>query len=272
MPCGNYHNLYQLVWKSDFIIGSGSESEVCSVVSNSLQPHGLYSSWNSPGQKTGVGSLAHLQGIFPIQGLNLGLPHGRQILYQLSHQGNPRIPEWVAFPFSSGSSWFRNWTGVSYIAARFFINWATGEALLIGNHGLKSVCPELSHHTLLISYPATYQWGERPIPSHKFWVYNFLIFRECKKALTFLGTHPSKWVSNIEPPGLDLMSGTWPWMGDVRGIDCLVGRALEWELETETLRLDPGAMTQGTKFTCLDLGYLRESQEWFSDQASMEGF
>ena len=40
---------------------------VVKVVSNSLQPHGLYSPWNSPGQNTGVGSLALLQGIFPIQ-------------------------------------------------------------------------------------------------------------------------------------------------------------------------------------------------------------
>ena len=47
----------------------------------------VYSSWNSPGQNTGVGSLFLLQGIFPIQGSNPGLPHCRQILYQLSHQG-----------------------------------------------------------------------------------------------------------------------------------------------------------------------------------------
>ena len=46
-----------------------------SVVSNSLQPHGLYSSWNSPGQNAGVGSLSLLQGIFPTLGLNPGLPH-----------------------------------------------------------------------------------------------------------------------------------------------------------------------------------------------------
>ena len=45
----------------------------CSVVSNSLQPHGLYSPWNSPGQVTGVSSLPLLQGIFPTQGLNPGL-------------------------------------------------------------------------------------------------------------------------------------------------------------------------------------------------------
>ena len=42
--------------------------------------------WNSPGQNTGVGSLFLLQGIFPTQGLNPGLPHCRQILYQLSHK------------------------------------------------------------------------------------------------------------------------------------------------------------------------------------------
>ena len=34
--------------------------------------------------------------IFPTHGSNLGLPHCRWILYQLSHQGSPRILEWVA--------------------------------------------------------------------------------------------------------------------------------------------------------------------------------
>ena len=59
-------------------------------MSNSLQPHGLYSPWNSPDQNTGVGSLSLLQGIFPTQGWNPGLPHCRQILYQLSHKGSSR--------------------------------------------------------------------------------------------------------------------------------------------------------------------------------------
>ena len=59
-------------------------------------PHGLYSPWNSPGQTTGEGSLSLLQGIFPTQGWNSGLPHCGQILYQLSNQGRPRIVEWVA--------------------------------------------------------------------------------------------------------------------------------------------------------------------------------
>ena len=61
-------------------------SESRSVMSDSLQPQGLYSPWDSPGQNTGVGSLSLLQGIFPIRGSNLGLLHCRQILYQLSHR------------------------------------------------------------------------------------------------------------------------------------------------------------------------------------------
>ena len=60
------------------------ESESRSVVSDSLQSHGLHSPWNSPGQNTGLGSLSLLQGIFPTQGSNPGLQHCRQSLYQLS--------------------------------------------------------------------------------------------------------------------------------------------------------------------------------------------
>ena len=59
----------------------GKESESLSVVSNFLQPHGLYSPWNSLGQTIGVDSISLLQGIFPTQGSNPGLQHSRQILY-----------------------------------------------------------------------------------------------------------------------------------------------------------------------------------------------
>ena len=63
-------------------------NESCSLVSDSLQPHRLYSPWDSPGQSTGAGSLSLLQGIFP--------------------------------------TWGR--TQVSRIAGRFFTSWATREA------------------------------------------------------------------------------------------------------------------------------------------------
>ena len=85
---------------------------------------------NSPGQNTGVGSFSLLQGIFPTQGLNPGIPHCKGILYQLSHKGSPRILEWVSFPFSSRSSLPRNRTGVFCVGGRFFTNWAIWEVPL----------------------------------------------------------------------------------------------------------------------------------------------
>ena len=50
--------------------------------------------------------------------------------YQLSHQRSPRILEWVAYPFSNGSSPPKNRTEVSCIAGRFFTRWATRESPL----------------------------------------------------------------------------------------------------------------------------------------------
>ena len=99
------------------------------VVSSSLQPHGLYSLWNSSGQNTSVGSCSLLQGIFPTQG-----SHCRWILYQLSHQKSPRIVECVAYPFSRESFWPRNWSGVFCIAGGFFTSWATWDVVNEMNH------------------------------------------------------------------------------------------------------------------------------------------
>ena len=42
-------------------------------------------------KNTGMGSLFLLQQIFPIQELNQYLLHCRQILYQLSYQGSPKV-------------------------------------------------------------------------------------------------------------------------------------------------------------------------------------
>ena len=110
------------------------------------------SPWNSPGQNTGVGKLSFLQGIFPTQRSNPGLLHCRQILYQLSHKGSPRILEWVAYPFSSGSSQTRNQTRVSCIADRFFTNLAIRKksiSLLI-SLGTSLVVQWLRLHTSLV--------------------------------------------------------------------------------------------------------------------------
>ena len=52
-------------------------------------PPGSYVHGDSPGMNAGVGSHSLLQGIFPTQGLNPGLPLCRQTLYHLSHLENP---------------------------------------------------------------------------------------------------------------------------------------------------------------------------------------
>ena len=78
------------------------ESVSCSVVSNSLQPHGLYPTrllhpWDSPDKSTGVGCHSLPQGIFLTQGSNLGLlqnpglRHCSPVFYHLSHrEANPQ--------------------------------------------------------------------------------------------------------------------------------------------------------------------------------------
>ena len=73
-------------------------AQSCPTLCNPTDCSSLVSSvhGDSPGKDTGVGCHALLQGIFPTQGSNPGLLHCRQILYHLSHQGRPRILEWVA--------------------------------------------------------------------------------------------------------------------------------------------------------------------------------
>ena len=65
-------------------------NESHSVMSNSLQPHGLYSLWNSPGQNTGVGSVSLLQGTFPTQGSNPSLHVLQADSLPAEPQGTPK--------------------------------------------------------------------------------------------------------------------------------------------------------------------------------------
>ena len=140
-------------------------------MSDSVRPHGLQPTrllhpWDSPGKNTGVGCHALLQRIFPTQESNPGLPHSRQILYHLSQCPTLWDPmdcsppgslvhgifqawilEWVAIPFSRGSSWPRDRTQVSCIVSRRFTVWATREvpSLVITAAAAKSLqsCPTL---------------------------------------------------------------------------------------------------------------------------------
>ena len=76
-------SLYITLIEGGALVWDVLESETCSVMSNSLLSHGLYSPQNSPGQNTGMGSLSLLQGIFPSQGLNIGLPHCSSLVWDI---------------------------------------------------------------------------------------------------------------------------------------------------------------------------------------------
>ena len=64
-------------------------AQSCPVLCNPVDNSPPGPSVHSAGKNTGVGHDALLQGFFPTQGSNLGLPHCRQILYCLTHQGSP---------------------------------------------------------------------------------------------------------------------------------------------------------------------------------------
>ena len=138
-------------------------SESYSVVSDYLQPYGLYSPWNSPGQNIGMCSLSLLQGVFPTQGSNPGLSHIRRILYQLGYKRSPaakslqscltlcypidgsppgstipgilqaRILERIAMPSSRGSFQPRDQSQASHIIGRLFI-WVSQKLWFFSSH------------------------------------------------------------------------------------------------------------------------------------------
>ena len=96
----------------------------CLTLCDSLNcsPPGFSVHEDSPGNNTGMGCHALFQGTYlPNPGIELCLPHCRQILLPLSHQGCPRIPEWVAYLFSRGSFRPRYQIRISCIAGGFFL-------------------------------------------------------------------------------------------------------------------------------------------------------
>ena len=80
------------------------------------------------GINTGVVSHSLLQGIFPTQGLNLGLPHCRQILYQLSHQGSQKNTGVACHAFLQGIFSTQGSNPGLQHSGRSLTDWATREA------------------------------------------------------------------------------------------------------------------------------------------------
>ena len=84
-----------------------------------------------PGKNTGVGCHTLLQRIFPTQGLNPGLPHCRQILYSLSHQGSPNTPTRRAKFEKTDSTKYWQGCGIIGTLGRLWNNW-NSRMVLVG--------------------------------------------------------------------------------------------------------------------------------------------
>ena len=69
----------------------------------------------------------------------IGVAQSWTLLKQLSTHARMLILEWVANPFYRGSSWLRDWSWVSCIAGKFFIIWATREALYVSYNTCLSI-------------------------------------------------------------------------------------------------------------------------------------
>ena len=160
------------------------------------QPTRIRRPWDSPGKNTGVCNLSLLKEIFPTQGSNPGLPHCRQIHYRLSHQGSPRILEWVAYPFSRGSSWPENRTRVSCIAGGFFISWTTRE-VHFWNGGIINHCYIVFlYHSFRGCYGFVYKrtyfpnlvipLAKNPVNNEYFWLILLVQYRDFQQS--FLST------------------------------------------------------------------------------------
>ena len=92
-------------------------------------PGRLLCPWRFSQQEYWSGLPCSPPGDLPNPGIKPRSPTMQADSLLLEPPGKSKNTEWVAYPFSRGSSWPRNRTGVSCIAGRFFTSWATREAL-----------------------------------------------------------------------------------------------------------------------------------------------
>ena len=135
--------------------------------------------WNSTGKNTGVGFHALLQGIFPTEGLNLGLLHCSQILYHLSHQGSPNIPIFGCIFTHCVQLFVIPYTAACQVSLSFTISWS-----LLKLMSTESVMPSkylvLCHPLLLLPsmFPSIRVFSSElalGIRCPKYWSFTFSI-------------------------------------------------------------------------------------------------
>ena len=117
---------------------------------------------DSPCKNTGVGCCALLQGTFPTQGLNLGLPQGRWILYRLSHQRSPPLHISSVQSLSCVRLFATRWTAACQVSLSITNSWSLLklmpiESVISSNHLI--LCHSSSPPTFSLSqHQSLFQW------------------------------------------------------------------------------------------------------------------
>ena len=158
-------------------------STLCKPMDSSMPSSPVHG--DSPGKNTRVDFHDLLQGIFPTHRLKSGLPHCRQILYHLSHQGNPRILVWVQFSCSVMSDSLRpmDCTHQAFLSITNFLNLLklmSVESVMPPNHFilcrplllLPSIFPSIrvfsSQSVLCIRWPKYWSFSLSISPSNEY--------------------------------------------------------------------------------------------------------
>ena len=120
------------------------------VVSDSLQPHGLYSPWNSSDQNTGVGSLSLFRWIFPTQGSR------PPALQEDSLPAEPQGKQLTLLVFFQGLT-----LGRTSLVAQMVKRLSTMQETQVGSHGQEDPLEkEMAAHSSTIAWKIP--WTEEP--------------------------------------------------------------------------------------------------------------
>ena len=152
-----YPNSCQLSWWCHPAISSSAIpfAQLCPTFCNPMDcsPPGSSVHGDSPNKNTGVGCHAVLQGIFPTQGSNSGLPHWRQILYHLSTREGHLI-EFVVQSLSHIWLWPPR-TGalqasLPFTISRSLLKLMFIESVMLSNHLVLIELPNFMHGVIYI--------------------------------------------------------------------------------------------------------------------------
>ena len=151
-----------------------------------------------------------------------------------------RILEWVACPFSRGSSQPRDWTQVSCIVGELFNSWATREALILLNYRHTPICRD--HFSSSVQSLSCVQLFTTPLTTARQASLSITNSWSLPKLISIESVMPSNHLTSVVPfsshISLSQHQGLFKWVSSSHQ----VAKVLEFQLQHQsfqwTLRTD----------------------------------